>query len=244
MHIYCLMFKTFIFSPLIFMVTWYRLLGCCVWLFLAFSYIPQVASGDGDPACDPGQTYSWGLASCVDCEPGRYNSTGIGACLPCEIGTFQADAWSRTCNLCEPGTFTDFTQSISCSPCPAGWDSNAWANACFKTTGRSSSITEGKFLTEWNKDTDSDNTPDGDSEKDDNAPLTSYALSDEEKNLVSNVIDKIKILMQLNRASDSVYEKTITLLEGYLSEFASQGDAKKIAIAEELLSLLKSLFGK
>ncbi len=221
------------------MVKWYRLLGCFVWLFLAFSYIPQVASGDGDPACDPGQTYSWGLASCVDCEPGRYNSTGIGACLPCEIWTFQSDAGSRTCNLCEPGTFTDFTQSTSCTPCPAGWDSNAWANACFKTTGRSSSITEGKFLTEGNQA----NTTEPE-DNDEQAPLTSYTLSDEEKNLISNVIDKIKILMQLNRASDSVYEKTITLLEGYLSEFALQGDAKKIAIAEELLSLLKSLFGK
>ncbi len=188
------------------MVKWYRLLGLCVWLFLAFSYIPQVASGDGDPECDPGQTYSWGVGSCVDCEPGRYNSTGIGACLPCEIGMFQADAWSRTCNLCEPGTFTSFVNSIECSECPAGWESGPGASQCYKIGWRSSSIAEGKFLTEWNTTTTTNKDPE--------APLTSYTLSDSEKDLVSNVIDKIKILMQLNRASDSVYEKTITLLEG------------------------------
>ncbi len=50
--------------------------------------------------------------------------------------------------------------------------------------------------------------------------------------------------MQLNRASDSVYEKTITLLEGYISEFVTKGDDKKVAIAQELLTLLKALFGK
>ncbi len=211
-----------------------KLLSFWIGLFIAISYIPLTVAGDGDPECDPGQTYSWGLASCIDCEPGRYNPTGVGACLPCEIGTFQSEPGSRSCNLCEPGTFTDFTQSTSCSPCPAGWESGPWASECFKTTWRSSSIAEGKFLTEWNE-ADTNDTE---------APLSSYDLSENEKTLVQSFVEKLHILIQLSSSPDSMYDKTLLLIQAYLAEFHDQGDAKKVARAEELLALLKSLFGK
>lgn len=112
--------------------------------------------------------------------------------------------------------------------------SNPGSPSCYELGGTASSINSDKFLSPSTQSNNEETTK----------PLSSYSLSDSEKTLIQSFVEKLHILIQLSSAPDSMYEKTLSLIETYLAEFTEQGDAKKSARAEELLNLLKSWFSQ